>query len=206
MHRPPLPCRGAGVYFGSVHLDCCQFQTRKFQIDTKRNNKCYAVCGNVLSPFDFCESVDEKRGDAYRNESPTSTNVNFVFWANRPPSDSRSAGQMSPSGPAQAGDRGSTEKLSPAAVNRMLMEFLIYFGKAVVFFYPVYLTGYLGLSISWVLLCMMIFTWWKKNRQWKDTRIGTALDFVDNETAMINKELGSALQMATWVRNVFVQA
>jgi hypothetical protein len=29
----------------------------------------------------------------------------------------------------------------------------------------VYLTGYLGLSISWVLLGMMMVTWWKKNLQ-----------------------------------------
>ncbi|XP_022596899.1 extended synaptotagmin-3-like [Seriola dumerili] len=94
---------------------------------------------------------------------------------------------------------GSTEKLSSSAVNRILMEFLIYFGRAVFFFYPVYLTGYMGLSISWVLLCLMTITWWKKNRQWKDTRIGTAIEFVDNETHVINKELKSTLQMASWV-------
>ncbi|XP_023278959.1 extended synaptotagmin-3-like [Seriola lalandi dorsalis] len=94
---------------------------------------------------------------------------------------------------------GSTEKLSSSAVNRILMEFLIYFGRAVFFFYPVYLTGYMGLSISWVLLCLVTITWWKKNRQWKDTRIGTAIEFVDNETHVINKELKSALQMASWV-------
>ncbi|XP_071343953.1 extended synaptotagmin-3 [Trachinotus anak] len=117
-----------------------------------------------------------------------------------------SAGQTHPSGPesgARPGEsasvHGSTEKLSPAAVNRILMEFLIYFGRAVVFFYPVYLTGYLGLSISWVLLCMVMITWWKKNRQLKDVRIGTAIEFVDNETHVIDKELKSALQMASWV-------
>lgn len=94
---------------------------------------------------------------------------------------------------------GSTEKLNSSAVNRILMEFLVYVGRAFLVFYPVYLTGYLGLSISWVLLCMLMITWWKKNRQWKDTRIGTAIEFVDNETTVINKELRSALQMASWV-------
>lgn len=111
---------------------------------------------------------------------------------------------MHPGGPAEAAGLGgsihdSTEKLSPSAVNRILMEFLIYFGRAVVVFYPVYLTGYLGLSISWVLLCMVMITWWKKNRMWKDVRIGTAIEFVDNETNVINKELQSALNMASWV-------
>ncbi|XP_051261119.1 extended synaptotagmin-3 [Dicentrarchus labrax] len=117
-----------------------------------------------------------------------------------------SAGQMYPSGPAEGvglGEslsiHGSTEKLSSSAVNRILMEFLMYFGRAMLVFYPVYLTGYLGLSVSWVLLCMMMVSWWKKNRQWKEARIGTAIDFVDNETHLVNRELKSALQMASWV-------
>ncbi|CAL8372099.1 unnamed protein product [Arctogadus glacialis] len=93
-----------------------------------------------------------------------------------------------------------TRNLSPSAVNQMLMEFMMYAGRAFVVFYPVYLTGYLGLSISWVLLCMMMVTWWKKNRQWKDVRIGTAIDFADNEAHEINRELTKSLSMATWVQ------
>ncbi|XP_008278562.1 extended synaptotagmin-3 [Stegastes partitus] len=112
-----------------------------------------------------------------------------------------SDGQMYPGGPAQAaGLGGSSEQLNSSAVNRLLMEFLMYFGRAVFLFYPVYLTGYLGLSISWVLLCMLMVTWWKKNRRWKDARIGGAIEFVDNETRVINTGLKSDLQMATWVQ------
>lgn len=91
------------------------------------------------------------------------------------------------------------DELSPSAVNRILMEALVYLGRAVFLLYPVYLTGYLGLSVSWVLLCMMMVTWWRKNRQWKDVRIGSALDLVDNETQVVHRELQSALQMASWV-------
>ncbi|XP_029700687.1 extended synaptotagmin-3 [Takifugu rubripes] len=94
---------------------------------------------------------------------------------------------------------GSAEKLSPSAVNRLLMELLMYFGRAAFLLYPVYLSGYLGFSVSWVLLCMVMVTWWKKNRQWKDSRIGTAIEFVDNESQVVHKELRSALQMASWV-------
>lgn len=94
---------------------------------------------------------------------------------------------------------GSVEKLNSSSVNRLLMELLIYFGRAVFLLYPVYLTGYLGLSISWMLLCMVLVTWWKKNRQWKDARIGTAIEFVDKETEVVHNELRSALQMASWV-------
>ncbi|KAJ3591804.1 hypothetical protein NHX12_006936 [Muraenolepis orangiensis] len=79
------------------------------------------------------------------------------------------------------------------------MEFMMYAGRALVVLYPVYLTGFLGLSVSWVLLCLVMVTWWKKNRRWKDVRIGTAIDFVDNERLEINRELSTALNMATWV-------
>lgn len=119
------------------------------------------------------------------------------------------AAQPPPGGPAQGAAlgenqsvHGSSETLTPSAVNRLMMEFLIYFGRAVLVFYPVYLTGYLGLSISWVLLCMAMITWWKKNRQMKDARIDSAIEFVDNETHVINSELQNALQMASWVRKV----
>uniref|UniRef100_A0A669B1E3 Extended synaptotagmin-like protein 3 n=1 Tax=Oreochromis niloticus TaxID=8128 RepID=A0A669B1E3_ORENI len=130
-----------------------------------------------------------------------------------------SPGPVSTSSPVQGAGLGespsmSTEKLSSSAVNRMLMEFLIYCGRAVFVFYPVYLTGYLGLSISWVLLCMFMLTWWKKNRQWKDARIGSAIDFVDNEKHTINTELKGSLQMVNftdvekvqWLNKVLEQA
>lgn len=94
---------------------------------------------------------------------------------------------------------GGAEELSPSAVNRVLMEALMYFGRAALLLYPVYLSGYLGFSVSWVLLCMVMVTWWKKNRQWKDSRFGTAFEFVDNESQVVHKELRSALQMASWV-------
>ncbi|KAL6101261.1 esyt3 [Pungitius sinensis] len=113
-------------------------------------------------------------------------------------------GQTHPRVEAVHGESASmddgAEKLDSSTVNRVLMEFLAYFGRAIFVLYPVYLTGYLGLSISWVLLCMLMAAWWKKNRQTKVARIGTAIDFVDNENQLVNKELSSALQMASWVQ------
>ncbi|XP_028292545.1 extended synaptotagmin-3 [Gouania willdenowi] len=117
-----------------------------------------------------------------------------------------SSGRTRPNGPLAAAapsDRapnlGSTERLNSSDVNRMLMEFLIYFWRSVLVFYPVYLSGYLGLSVSWVLLCMVMMTWWQRNRRLKNSRIGTAIDFVDQENLVISTELKGALQMASWV-------
>lgn len=90
---------------------------------------------------------------------------------------------------------------SSSAITQILIDFLIYCGRAMLIFYPVYLIGYLGLSISWVLLCMFVLTYWKKNRQWKDARIGSAFELADSEIQVVNTELKSALQMASWVCN-----
>ncbi|KAI1899403.1 hypothetical protein AGOR_G00061420 [Albula goreensis] len=97
-----------------------------------------------------------------------------------------------------SGSTDSQDEYSVNAVNHILMEFLMYFGRAFVILYPVYLTGYLGLSISWVLLCLMMWTWWRKNRRWKDVRLGTAIDFLENERSVISSEL-KTLNMPAWV-------
>ncbi|KAJ8012481.1 hypothetical protein DPEC_G00043260 [Dallia pectoralis] len=103
-------------------------------------------------------------------------------------------------GPSGGGSVSGTKEtnLSPKAVNQVLLEFLMYCGRALVVFYPVYLTGYLGLSISWILLCTAIVTWWTKNRKRKDFRIGTTLNFADNEIKVIQQQL-KTLNMASWV-------
>uniref|UniRef100_A0AAY4B4T8 Extended synaptotagmin-3 n=1 Tax=Denticeps clupeoides TaxID=299321 RepID=A0AAY4B4T8_9TELE len=99
------------------------------------------------------------------------------------------------------GSEGQIDKpgqISAKDVNRILMEFLIFLGRSVLFLYPVYLTGSLGLSISWVLLILTMWTVWKNNRKWKDARLDTAVDFLENEKHVINQELKS-LNMPAWI-------
>ncbi|KAL3970298.1 hypothetical protein ACER0C_028095 [Sarotherodon galilaeus] len=121
-----------------------------------------------------------------------------------------STGQLLPSNSAR-GARSrespliSVKMFSSSAITQILIDFLIYCGRAMLIFYPVYLTGYLGLSISWVLLCMFVLTYWKKNRQWKDARIGSAIELADSEIQVVNTELKSALQMASWVQYTDVE-
>uniref|UniRef100_A0A3B3SP28 Extended synaptotagmin-like protein 3 n=1 Tax=Paramormyrops kingsleyae TaxID=1676925 RepID=A0A3B3SP28_9TELE len=85
-----------------------------------------------------------------------------------------------------------------AAVNQMPMEFLMHFGKLLLVLYPVYLTGYLGFSISWVLLCLLMWTLWGKNQRSKSARLDTAVGFVEDEKSVIKREL-KALNMPAWV-------
>ncbi|KAL3970297.1 gamma-aminobutyric acid receptor subunit delta [Sarotherodon galilaeus] len=92
-----------------------------------------------------------------------------------------------------------TDRLGSSTVNHVI-EFVMYCGRAVFICYPVYLLGYLGINISWVLLCVFMLTYWKKNRQWKVARITSAIELVDNEKRAIKTELRSALPMASWVQ------
>ncbi|XP_026073997.1 extended synaptotagmin-3-like [Carassius auratus] len=88
--------------------------------------------------------------------------------------------------------------LSVNDVSQLIMEFLMFITRAIVLCYPVYLTGSLGLSISWILLIMLMWTMWKNNRRWKDQRIDTAIDFLENEKDVIRNEL-KAMNMPAWI-------
>lgn len=92
----------------------------------------------------------------------------------------------------------SDEGFSSSDVNQMLMEFMMFMMRAIVVCYPVYLTGSFGLSVSWILLSMLMWTMWKKNRKWKDQRLDTAIDFLENEKDVIKTEL-KAMNMPAWI-------
>ncbi|XP_056321243.1 extended synaptotagmin-3 [Danio aesculapii] len=91
------------------------------------------------------------------------------------------------------------EGLSPKDVSQMILEFLMFMMRAIAICYPVYLTGTFGLSVSWILLSMFMWTMWKNNRRWKEQRIDTAIDFLENETDVISTEL-QAMDMPAWIQ------
>lgn len=93
---------------------------------------------------------------------------------------------------------GNPQGLSVKDVNQMIMEFMMFMMKAIILCYPVYLTASLGFSISWILLSILMWTMWKNNRRWKDQRIDTAIDFLENEKDVISTELKST-NMPAWV-------
>ncbi|XP_026127710.1 extended synaptotagmin-3-like [Carassius auratus] len=101
-------------------------------------------------------------------------------------------------GQAPSISAGDPEGLSVKDVSQSIMEFLMFMMRAIVLCYPVYLTGSLGLSISWILLIMLMWTMWKNNRRWKDQRIDTAIDFLENEKDVISTEL-KAMNMPAWI-------
>ncbi|XP_041119850.1 extended synaptotagmin-3-like isoform X2 [Polyodon spathula] len=86
----------------------------------------------------------------------------------------------------------------PSAANQAVVEILIHFGKVFLYLVPVYLVGYLGLSISWVLFALMLWMWWKRNRASKLARFAASVGFLDNERHVITEGL-KELNLPAWV-------
>lgn len=101
-------------------------------------------------------------------------------------------------GEKEAAPGTNSGRLTPADLSIIIFEFLWYMGKALMVFYPVYLTGAFGLSISWILLSLLLWSLWEKNRKNKDVRIDSAISFLENESHVIKNEM-KALNMPAWV-------
>lgn len=95
---------------------------------------------------------------------------------------------------------GAMEKeLSSGELSRALMEFLMFVARCALLLYPVFACGAFGLSVSWLLLTVLLWGLWEKNRRRKFERVDAAIDFVDNEFHVIKNEMMKALNSPTWV-------
>ncbi|KAK3568801.1 hypothetical protein QTP86_017404 [Hemibagrus guttatus] len=91
------------------------------------------------------------------------------------------------------------KELGSGEVNRALMEFVLYVGRCALLLYPVFICGAFGLSASWLLLTVLLWGLWDKNRRRKVRRVDTAIDFVENECHVIKNEMMTALNSPTWI-------
>ncbi|KAG7331497.1 hypothetical protein KOW79_005466 [Hemibagrus wyckioides] len=89
--------------------------------------------------------------------------------------------------------------LSSGEVNRAFMEFMVYVARCVLLLYPVFICGAFGFSASWLLLTVLLWGLWDKNRRRKVQRVDTAIDFVENECHVIKNEMLTALNSPTWI-------
>ncbi|XP_007901249.1 extended synaptotagmin-3 [Callorhinchus milii] len=88
--------------------------------------------------------------------------------------------------------RGKTNHRVPG-----LMDLLTHFAKAFFYLFPVYLTGYFGLSIAWIVFGLFVWMWWKKNRSAKLSRLQAAFRLVDEERLVITNEIKQ--ELPPWV-------
>ncbi|XP_069791360.1 extended synaptotagmin-3-like [Narcine bancroftii] len=69
-----------------------------------------------------------------------------------------------------------------------LLDLLTNFARAFIYLFPIYLTGYFGLSLTWIVLGLLLWLWWKRNRGWKCARLQAAFQLLDDEKFVISHE------------------
>ncbi|XP_008150942.2 extended synaptotagmin-3 [Eptesicus fuscus] len=96
-----------------------------------------------------------------------------------------------PGAPDAPGARGTPRAPGPEPrlASQLLPELYGFVARVLFYLAPVYLAGYLGLSITWLLLGALLWRWWRRNRRGKLGRLAAAFEFLDNERQFISREL-----------------
>ncbi|XP_008586946.1 PREDICTED: extended synaptotagmin-3 [Galeopterus variegatus] len=96
-----------------------------------------------------------------------------------------------PGAPGAPGAQGSQRAPGPKlrVSGQLLPELYTFVSRVLFYLAPVYLAGYLGLSVTWMLLGALLWMWWRRNRRGKLGRLAAAFEFLDNERQFISREL-----------------
>nr|XP_014341078.1 PREDICTED: extended synaptotagmin-3-like [Latimeria chalumnae] len=137
-------------------------------------------------------------------------------------SKERSRRSLSPGGSSSSSSGGGSEPSDleegeqPGAVNQLVLEMLVYLGRALVYLFPVYLAGYLGLSLSWVLLGLFLWMSWRRKRKGKQGRLTNALELLEDEKVTIAKQISQQelppwvtfpdIERVEWINKILLQA
>lgn len=98
------------------------------------------------------------------------------------------------------GARGAQRAPGPELrlTSQLLPELYSFVVRVLLYLAPVYLAGYLGLSILWLLLGVLLWMWWRRNRRGKLGRLEAAFEFLNNEREFISRELRGQ-HLPAWV-------
>ncbi|XP_078281068.1 extended synaptotagmin-2-like isoform X2 [Rhinoraja longicauda] len=99
---------------------------------------------------------------------------------------------------SQRGSVAEEEQLPPPMISVDVAGVLVQFAKTFVIIFPVYALGYLGLSFSWVLIGLVVFFWWQRNRGNKRSRLYKALSFLEHEDKTVQGDISSS-DLPAWV-------
>ncbi|GAA6072093.1 extended synaptotagmin-2 isoform X1 [Tachysurus ichikawai] len=103
----------------------------------------------------------------------------------------------------------SSSSLSSPSAGRVARTW-VRFAKAFVLIFPVYALGYFECSVSWLLIGLAIFFFWRRNSGCKSSRLSRALAFLQQQQREIEEEedekSGAARALETtelpsWVRD-----
>lgn len=86
----------------------------------------------------------------------------------------------------------------PRLSGQLLPELYSFVARVLFYLAPVYLAGYLGLSVTWLLLGALLWMWWRRNRRGKLGRLEAAFEFLEHEREFISRELRGQ-HLPAWV-------
>lgn len=101
-----------------------------------------------------------------------------------------------------------SSSFSASSAGRMARTW-VRFAKAFVLIFPVYALGYFEFSVSWLLIGLAIFFFWRKNTGCKSSRLSRALAFLQHQREMEEEEEKRSgavralenTELPTWVRD-----
>lgn len=96
----------------------------------------------------------------------------------------------------QRGQRARNPELRLSG--QLLPELYGFVARVLFYLAPVYLAGYLGLSVTWLLLGALLWMWWRRNRRGKLGRLEAAFEFLEHEREFISRELRGQ-HLPAWV-------
>uniref|UniRef100_A0A8C0QPZ3 Extended synaptotagmin 2 n=1 Tax=Chelonoidis abingdonii TaxID=106734 RepID=A0A8C0QPZ3_CHEAB len=114
--------------------------------------------------------------------------------AQRPP------GAGSGEDPAAAGKAAAGEPVPepPSILSVDVSGLVSQFVRSFALIFPVYVLGYLGLSFSWILIALLGLFWLLRHRSGKNSRLGRALAFLQDEERVVRLSVPSA-ELPAWV-------
>ncbi|XP_070585528.1 extended synaptotagmin-2 isoform X1 [Erythrolamprus reginae] len=93
---------------------------------------------------------------------------------------------------------GSDSEPPPSLLSVDLSGLLSQFARSFALVFPIYLLGYLGLSFSWVLVALLCLFWVQRHRGGKNSRLGRALAFLQDEERAVRLTVSTG-DLPAWV-------
>lgn len=103
-----------------------------------------------------------------------------------------------PHGPDVRETGQRTRGFEPRLSSQLLPELYGFVIRVLFYLAPVYLAGYLRLSVTWLLLGALLWMWWRRNRRGKLGRLEAAFEFQEHEREFISRELRGQ-HLPAWV-------
>lgn len=97
------------------------------------------------------------------------------------------------------GGTSPEEATAPKQAVTDMMALFTRFGKTLLWLMPIYLTGYFGLSVSFLVFGLILWMGWKMRRESKWNKLRDSLHFMENEETVTRKRTNKSLP--AWVRH-----